>query len=88
MTARAPFEFLNAALDSGRNYAALGIKLLGPAPAVMERRAGRHRAQLLVHASGHGPLQKFLHEWLPNVETLPEAKRVRWSIDVDPAELF
>ena len=87
-TARAPFDFLNAALQSGRNQAAAGIKLLGPAPAVMERRAGRHRAQLLVHASGHGPLQKFLHDWLASVETLPQAKRVRWSIDVDPAELF
>ena len=25
--------------------------------------------------------------WLPAVAALPEARRVRWSIDVDPAEL-
>jgi len=25
---------------------------------------------------------------LPEIEALPEARRVRWSIDVDPVELF
>jgi primosomal protein N' (replication factor Y) len=54
----------------------------------MERRAGRHRAQLLVHALSHSPLQRFLHAWIPQLEALPIAKRVRWSIDVDAAELF
>ena len=26
--------------------------------------------------------------WLPSVEELPEARKVRWSLDVDPLELF
>jgi primosomal protein N' (replication factor Y) (superfamily II helicase) len=64
------------------------VKLLGPAPAPMERRAGRYRAQLLLHAATHQPLQKLLSTWVPELETLTEAKRVRWSIDVDPIELF
>jgi primosomal protein N' (replication factor Y) len=84
----APMEFLNAALNIGRKQNARGVKLLGPAPAMMERRAGRHRAQLLVHALSHSPLQRFLHAWIPQLESLPIAKRVRWSIDVDAAELF
>jgi hypothetical protein len=25
--------------------------------------------------------------WLPTLETLPEARRVRWSIDVDALDL-
>jgi len=29
-----------------------------------------------------------LRPWLPQVETLPEARRLRWSIDVDPVDLF
>jgi len=65
-----------------------GLTLLGPAPAPMERRAGRFRAQLLLQAPTHGPLQKFLGAWLPVLETLPEGRRVRWSIDVDAQELF
>jgi primosomal protein N' (replication factor Y) len=54
----------------------------------MERRAGRYRAQLLLHAPTHQPLQRLLSHWIPALEDLPEGKRVRWSIDVDPIELF
>jgi primosomal protein N' (replication factor Y) (superfamily II helicase) len=64
------------------------VRILGPVAAPMPRRAGRYRAQLLLQASTHNPLQKMLARWLPDLESLPEAKRVRWSIDVDPAELF
>ena len=64
-----------------------GVQLLGPAPAPMERRAGRYRAQLLLHAATHSPLQKFMSTWLPALEALPEARRVRWSIDVDALDL-
>jgi len=34
------------------------------------------------------PLQRLLARWLPVIEDLPEARRVRWSLDVDPLELF
>ena len=54
----------------------------------MERRAGHYRAQLLLHAAAHGPLQRLLAQWLPKVDALPLARKVRWSIDVDPLELF
>jgi primosomal protein N' (replication factor Y) len=65
-----------------------GVEALGPAAAPMERRAGHYRAQLLLHAASHSPLQRLLVHWLPLLEALPGARRVRWSIDVDPAELF
>ena len=42
---------------------------------------------LLLHAATHSPLQKFMSTWLPQLETLPEARRVRWSIDVDALDL-
>ncbi len=64
------------------------VRILGPAPAPMTRRAGVHRAQLLLHAATPGPLQNLLAGLLPELEALPEAKRVRWSVDVDPIELF
>ena len=81
-------KFLQAALKAARAHATRGVKLLGPAPAPMERRAGRHRAQLLLHAPTHGPLQRLMSTWIAALEALPEARKVRWSIDVDPAELF
>jgi len=84
----APRRFLQAAMNAAREQGIRGVKLLGPAPAPMERRAGRHRAQLLLHAATHQPLQRLLGAWIPTLEGLAEARHVRWSIDVDPAELF
>jgi primosomal protein N' (replication factor Y) len=81
-------NFLNAALRVAQQHASRGIRFFGPAPAPMERRAGRYRAQLLLHAATHGPLQRLMSTWIPAVEGLTEARQVRWSLDVDPAELF
>jgi primosomal protein N' (replication factor Y) len=82
-----PMEFLTAARDATRDLERAGVRLLGPAPAAMERRAGRWRAQLLLESAARGPLQRLLDAWLPRVENLPEARRVRWAIDVDPLEV-
>ncbi len=65
-----------------------GVRLLGPVPAAMARRAGRHHAQLLVESADRGRLHRFLDAWLAQVESLPSARRVRWVLDVDPIELF
>jgi primosomal protein N' (replication factor Y) (superfamily II helicase) len=80
--------FLRAAASLASAQLARGVEVLGPAPAPMERRAGRHRAQLLLRADSHVPLQRLLSTWVPELESLQEARKVRWSIDVDPAELF
>jgi primosomal protein N' (replication factor Y) len=53
----------------------------------MARRAGRHHAQLLLEHRERAVLQNFLNAWLPEVERLPEARRVRWALDVDPLDI-
>ena len=83
-----PLEFLERARDIAASLAPPGLEVLGPATAPMERRAGLYRAQLLLHAPTHAPLQRLLAALMPAVEGLPEARRVRWSLDVDPLELF
>jgi primosomal protein N' (replication factor Y) len=65
-----------------------GVRLLGPVPAAMAKRAGRYHAQLLVESAQRSRLHEFLDAWLAQVEALPSARRVRWSLDVDPIELF
>ncbi|MBA1273777.1 primosomal protein N' [Stutzerimonas azotifigens] len=65
-----------------------GVELLGPVPAPMERRAGRFRAQLLLQASARAPLHRLMAAWLPLLEQLPDSRTVRWSLDVDPIDLF
>ena len=84
----APHAFLDAARQLASTLDARGVMLLGPAPAPMERRAGRFRAQLLLKAATRTELQRLLGEWVPRLEALPDARKVRWSVDVDPADLF
>ena len=62
------------------------MRLLGPVAAAMERRAGRFRAQLLLESASRAALHRLLGSWLPELDLLPEARGVRWSIDVDPLE--
>lgn len=82
----APQRFLQAAAENLRTLDER-IMVLGPAPAPMPRRAGRYRAQLLLQSSQRARLQALLDTWVPTLGELPEARRVRWSIDVDPQDM-
>lgn len=85
-SAQAALEFLTQARKAAgtpRN-----VKLLGPVPAAMAKRAGRYHAQLLIESPDRGALHRFLETWLPEIEQLQSARRVRWALDVDPIELF
>ena len=54
----------------------------------MARRAGRYRAQLLIQSSDRALLHAALADLRPALEDTRVARKVRWSIDVDPIELF
>jgi primosomal protein N' (replication factor Y) len=79
-------EFLSAARSAAP--ASRAVRMLGPVPAAMAKRAGRHRAQLLIESPDRGALHQFLDAWLAIVAALPSGKRVHWALDVDPIELF
>ena len=64
------------------------LRILGPVDAPMARKAGRYRAQLLLQSSDRSSLHQVLTELRPILENDPSARKVRWSIDVDPVELF
>ncbi|MDE2070088.1 MAG: primosomal protein N' [Gammaproteobacteria bacterium] len=83
-----PLAFLDAARRKLAPACGRQVQLLGPAPAPMERRAGRYRAQLLLIAAQRALLQQALATALPALYALKQARRVRWSLDVDPAETF
>jgi len=65
-----------------------GILMRGPVPAAMAKRAGRYHAQLLLESADRAALHRFLSAWLPQVEQLKSARRVRWALDVDPLDAF
>jgi len=81
-----PMAFLSKAYATAIACNIKGIELFCPLPAPMERRAGRYRAQLLMQAAERKPLQHLLKILLPELEKWPEARKVRWSIDVDPVD--
>ena len=65
-----------------------GVEVSAPMPAPMPRRAGRLRAQLLLSAGQRPALQAMLREFTPALHALREARKVRWSLDVDPVDLY
>ena len=81
-------RFLGAALRCGQALHPGVVNLLGPVPAPMARRAGRYRWQLFAEAAERAPLHRFLKAWVTELESLPAARRVRWSLDVDPQEII
>jgi primosomal protein N' (replication factor Y) len=60
----------------------------GPLPAPLPRRAGYQRAQLIVSSTARPALHAALDAALPVIRASPEARRVRWSLDVDPVDLY
>jgi primosomal protein N' (replication factor Y) len=78
--------FLRAAFERAASLHA-PVKVLGPASALMARRADHFRAHLLIETSTRAVLQRFLKDWLPQVERLNGPPGLRWSIDVDPLEI-
>ena len=71
--------------DPGRTK---GVSVTGPLPAPMARRAGRARGQLLLAAIQRPPLQAALGLAIPQFHELKSARKVRWSLDVDPTDLY
>jgi primosomal protein N' (replication factor Y) len=60
---------------------------LGPYPAPMGKRSGRYRYQFILTFVERAQLQGLLGVLVARVEQMPLAKKVRWSIDVDPQDL-
>ncbi len=67
---------------------ATGVECHGPLPAPMPRRAGYVRAQLIVSAPQRRAMHVALAAAVPALYAAPEARRVRWSLDVDPLDLY
>ena len=63
------------------------VELLGPLPALMEKRSGRYRFILQIAAVERNILQQLLNTITTQLESTKKANTIRWSIDVDPQEL-
>jgi primosomal protein N' (replication factor Y) len=64
------------------------LLVLGPIAASMERRAGKYRFQLLIQSEQRVLITKTLNIALALLEKMPEGRKVRWSIDIDPIDFI
>jgi primosomal protein N' (replication factor Y) len=82
----AAFDFLTRLAGVAR-AGRKDVEVHGPAAAAMERRGGRYRAQVLLQSEARTPLHELVSTLAAEVRRWPEARKVRWAIDVDPVEL-
>ncbi len=62
------------------------VTVYDPIRPSMERLKGMEREHLLIQANSRTSLQQFLQAWVPLLRGMPQANRVRWSVDVDPLD--
>ncbi len=63
------------------------VEIMDPISSPMEKLAGRYRAQLLVRSDRRKPLHDLLSLWLSEMDVSAQARKIRWSLDIDPTEM-
>ncbi|AEF98838.1 primosomal protein N' [Methylomonas methanica] len=86
--AESPQQFLQAAVSVLHALNAGKTQILGPVTAPMARRAGQFRFQLLLQSPQRKDLHQLLDQAMPKISKLRQAGKVRWSLDVDPVDLY
>ncbi|WP_019864483.1 primosomal protein N' [Methylovulum miyakonense] len=84
----APLAFLNAVVALLQQHAQTKVEVLGPAAAPMAKRAGLYRYQLLLQSQHRQALHRLLDKLVPQMEAMKGKQKVRWSLDVDPVDLY
>ncbi|ARG96321.1 primosomal protein N' [Legionella micdadei] len=82
-----PSEVLHFLHTAKEQLETAGIRVLGPAPAPLARKAKQHRMQLLIKS----PSRKILHNALTKLRAWLTMNKlnnaVRWNVDIDPMDL-
>ena len=81
-------KFLNIARARLQAFTGGKLDIYGPISAPMEKRAGRYRFQLLIQSGNRQIMKRILAPWIYKLGNLPESRKVRWSLDVDPQEMI
>ena len=83
-----PQSFLQAICSAIQSINDKNTLVLGPVSAPMAKRAGNFHFQLLLQNTHRKCLQALLDQLVPKLYKLKEGKKVRWSIDIDPIDLY
>jgi len=87
-------RFLDAVSQTAREFAGAGrqraqravVQVFDPVPASLQRVAGQHRWQLMLHSIQRPALRVLLALLAPRLPALA-TRRVRWAVDVDPQQV-
>jgi primosomal protein N' (replication factor Y) len=85
---QAPVDLLNGIRDHLAHAADAGLQILGPAPAPMLRQSGRYRYQLALSSLERRSLHAAIQRIESFSEANPAARKVRWSLDIDPIDCY
>ncbi len=83
-----PQRFLQTVRKLAERFNTGQTRILGPVPAPMARRAGFYRYQLLFQDTHRPTLHALLDVLMPEIDKLKQTRHVRWSLDVDPTDLY
>lgn len=83
-----PLDFLGQVRDLANTLRIKDTHIFGPVSAPLTKKAGLFRFQLLFQSSNRENLHILLESILPRVAKLLGSRRVRWSVDVDPVDLY
>jgi len=81
-------QFLQTLRERSTAHLPAGARLIGPLPSPMQRRAGKYRCQLLLMAPNRGAAQAAASLLVANAEELPSRHGLKWSIDIDPQDVY
>jgi primosomal protein N' (replication factor Y) len=81
-------RFLQDLRDQAAADLPAGATMIGPLPSPMQRRAGKFRSQLLLRAPDRRTAQAAAGLVVAIAETLPARRGLKWSIDIDPQDVF
>ncbi len=69
-----------------RQHPQVRVSLVGPFPAIMERRNGRFRQQLQLHGAERSALHRILHQLRHFLQQQRLPRNLRWHLDIDPID--
>ena len=81
-------DFLQTLREQAEANLPKGAALIGPLPSPMQRRAGKFRSQLLLTAPTRRSAQAAASLLVSLAETLPARGGLKWSLDIDPQDVF
>lgn len=80
-------QFIQDAFIGLKKLSNDSLEMYGPVPALIEKRGGRYRYQLIIQSDTRKYLHKNLDNWLTELDSIKISKKVRWSLDIDPLDM-